>query len=149
MEQIIKIDDSVLLSKRVIKKSDIEALLPEDIKSQVRDIRVMVDHGQPMWMIFLVGGGAYLYEPLNKDKEMIFDVSGIRPAYGKIYLCRKARVLRYEEKQEPSGNKYYTVFLCFQHAMFFWREVREFWFTLDKSGPGCIWFPKWFRHYNV
>ena len=148
MEQIIKIDDSALLSKHIIKRSDIMALLPENIKSQVKDIEIMVDRN-PRWIVFLKGGGAYHYEPLNKDHEMYLDVAGIKPAYGRIYLYRKTRVLRYEETPEPKGNKYYAVFLCRPHIMLFWREVKEWWFTQDASGPGCSTYVKWFRHYDV
>lgn len=149
MEQIIKIDDSVLLSKRIIRKSDIMALLPEDVKSQVKDIKVMVDR-DPRWIIFLKGGGAYHYSPLNKDHEMYLDVAGIKPAYGKIYICRKTRVLRFEEKPEPDGDKYYSVFLCRPSFMLLLREVKEWWYTQEYiSGPGFSTFCRWFRHYNV
>jgi len=139
-----------LLSKHIIKAKDVMALLSEDIKSQVKDIRVMVNHGQPMWVVFLAGGGAYLYEPLNKDHEMCLDVAGVKPAYGKIYFCRKARILRFEETPEPSGDKYFSVFLCRPSFMLLWREVRELWFTQDPiSGPGCGSFVKWFRHFAI
>lgn len=110
----------------------------------------MVDHGQPRWIIFLEGGGCYHYEPLNKEHEMVLDVSGVKPAYGKIYLVRKARILRFEEFPEPRGNKYYSVFLCRPHTMILWREVKEFWFTQSlEEGPGCATYRKWFRHYAV
>ena len=148
MESIIKIDDSALLSKHIITKKDVMALLPEDIKSQVKDIQVLVNHGQPRWVIFL-RSGAYLYEPLNKDHEMILDVSGVKPAYGKIYLCRKARVLRWEESEELNGDKYYAVFLCRPHHMVLWRELKNTWFTQDESGPGFGTTVKWFRHFDI
>lgn len=150
MEQIIKIDDAALLSKHIIKSKDVMALLPEDVKGQVKDIRVMVDHGQPRWVVFLKSGGCYHYEPLNKDHEMIFDASGVKPAYGKIYFCRKARVLRYEDTPEPRENKYYPVFLCRPHTMIFVWEIKEWWYyqTLVE-GPGCSTYCKWFRHFDV
>ena len=148
MESILKIDDSALLSKHIIKSDDIMALLPQEIKEQVRNIEVMVDRN-PRWVIFLKGGGAYHYEPLNKDKEMYLDVSGVKPAYGKIYLCLKTRVLRREESEELKGDKYYAVFLCRPRHMLLWRELKNTWFTQDESGPGFGTTVKWFRHFDI
>lgn len=142
MEQIIKVDDSALLSKRVIKTKDIFQLIPAKLQGNVETICVLVNEGLPRWFIFLWGEGAYVYKP--HSGEMEYDPYAKRVSYGRIYLWRKGRYLRSNNKR----IKTFSVYLCRPHHMVLWREIREYWDFDEAGAAGYCRSSRWFRRYK-
>lgn len=142
MEQILKIDDSALLSKRVVCKKDILHLLPKDMQESVEEICVLVNDGLPRWFIFLWGEGAYVYKPHSGVME--YDPYAKMVSYGRIYLYRKGRYLRVVD----GSIKTFSVYLCRPHHMVLWREVKEYWMFDEAGVAGYSTTCKWFRRYK-
>ena len=142
MEQILKIDDSALLSKRIIKVKDIFKLLPDKVKENVEGICILVNDGLPRWFIFLWGEGAYVYKP--HSGEMEYDPYAKMVSYGRIFTWRKGRYLRAVD----GSVKTFSVYLCRPHHMVLWREVREYWMFDEDGETGFSNTCKWFRRYK-
>lgn len=144
----IRIDDSVLQSKRVITSRDIYNILPEKIKEKVEEICVLIDNGQPVWIIFIKGDVCPGYRYYPHSGELIFDAYAKIYHFGKIYFGRLARYLRVTQvPEEKSGlsNKVYSIYFCTRRKMTLWGEALEYWMNDDEGCPGCSTEHHWFR----
>ena len=143
MYENLKVDDSSLRGKRVIGKSDVINLLPEEMRENVEAAYVYVDMGQPRWVIFLSDDlGEYQYHPFSHEME--YDPYAKGKDFGKIYLWRKARYLREEYTHKGTDRKVYSVYICRPHHMYLLREVKQYWYD-EGQGPGFCSRTKWFR----
>lgn len=135
----IKINDDLLRSKRVISGKDIYSILPEEIKTQVEKICVVIDNGQPVWVILLnEGTGGYRYYPYSG--ELLYDPYANVYHFGKIYFGRMARYLRWTQtpaKKNGLSNKIYSIYFCTCHHMILTGEVFEYWMMDEYDDPGC------------
>lgn len=145
MEDVIKVDDSVLLSKRVIKAQDIIALVPEEVRKDVVGAYVYVNENIPFWLI-LCGAGGYTYIP--HSGEMVHEPYAHMIRYGRIYLSRKARYKRSEITNGIDTHKTFAVYVCRPRHMYLWKEVREYWYSNETGPVGYSVASKLFRRFK-
>ena len=100
----------------------------------------MIDNGQPVWLIFVSGDNCASYRYYPHSGELTADPYAKVYHFGRIYLGRIARYLRWTQtpsKKNGLSNKIYAVYFCTRHHMVLTGEVFEYWMADEYDEPGC------------
>ena len=144
----IKINDSSLLSKKVITPKDVLNLLPEEIREHVADIRVLVDDGKVLWRIILDNDVYAGYHYVPHSGKLVYEAYACRKPYGRIFIGRRARFSRTRFSDRGNTHDIYSVYFCRPHTMVLLGEVDEMQIDEGKNGIWSATCRYYFRRYT-
>lgn len=122
MEKVIKVNDMGLQGKFIIDNRIVWYLFPTEMIMKAQSLRVRINKGLPVWVLTLINGEKWFYEPFSHE---ICKAENIR--FGRIFFGRFARYLRDEYEHKNCLKKIYSVYLCTSKTMFLFKETKEYW----------------------
>ena len=144
----IKIDDSSLLSKKVITAKDVFNLLPKEVCEHVADIRVLVDDGKVLWRIILDNEIYAGYHYVPHSGVLIYEAYACRKPYGRIFIGRRARFSRTQFSDKGNTHDIYSVYFCCSRVMVLLGDVDEIQIDDGENGIWSATCRYYFRHYK-
>ena len=144
----IKIDDSSLLSKKVITAKDVLNILPESIREYAACIKVVIDNGQPVWRILLNNENVAGYLYTMHSGELVYDGYACRRPFGRIFFARCVRFFRKSFEDKGNKHKVYSVYGCRPHHMFLLYEVDETEVEDPDYGFGFVSYLRYFHRFK-